>query len=81
MNFKEFQATGRSVADLAAIPHCDSQGATGPGRVYVGDLYMEQCGPRTYCLTLGSDSTIDGQLEQEQKLFVWAIGEGYLSCE
>lgn len=75
--FRMWQLTGRSVTDLTTIPNCDNQGATGPGRVYAGDLYMEQCGPRSYCLTLGNDSSVDGQLEQEWKLYNWAISEGY----
>lgn len=79
MTFTQWQASGYSTCDLAAINELRAQDVTGPGRVYDGKLYLEQCGPISYCLTIGNDSSVGGLAEQERKLYDWAVSQGYFS--
>ena len=79
MTFAEFQATGRVVEDLAAVPTLHVQEVeTGPGRIYLdGDLYIAGAAP-TYCLTIGNSSRCSSDLEAlERELFEFAVSEGY----
>lgn len=87
MNFTEFQATGRDVADLRVIESiadgfdgCDKAMA---GRLYHGDLYIESNADGSFFLTVGSvshaSSTGGLTLEAlERELYEFAISEGYI---
>lgn len=81
MTFKDFQATGRDVTDLGAIPEIAAQGdfEGRAGRVYHGELFLERHNKWQYCLTLGNESRVSSNLPSlERDLFDWAVGEGYL---
>ena len=85
MTFKDFQATGRDVADLASLPLIAAQGIESgqAGRVYADDLFIETLvldgAPTEYQLTLGSHSRISANLASlERKLYEFAVSEGYI---
>jgi len=85
MTFEEFQATGRDVPDLSALPLIAAQGIEPgqAGRVYAGDLFIETLkldgAPTEYQLTIGSDSRISADLSSlEGFLYRFAKLQGYL---
>jgi hypothetical protein len=80
MTFEEFQATGRDVADLGAIEHIAASGATGPGRVYMDELFMYQPAPLGWCVPIGSHEGLFGDVvSAERALYEFAVSEGYIS--
>ena len=83
MTFKEFQATGRAVADLRDDATIHAQlGDTDspvPGRIYGDGLFIESDGGGRYCLTLGNSSRVSTNLESlERALYDFATLEGYI---
>jgi hypothetical protein len=78
MNFEQWQATGRDVPDInQVIDTCN--GEMLPGRVYEGDLYIENGDKMDrWFLTIGNSQYADDDLESlERILFDWAVDEGF----
>lgn len=87
MNFSQFQATGRDVADLREYDEVlaqlgEDRDAPMPGRLYLGALYIElgvENDAPVYHLTIGNRSTMSADLAAlERELFDFAVSEGYI---
>lgn len=90
MNFAQFQATGRDVADLRAVESIAAQLAddsTGPlpARIYGDGLFIEtgvEDNAPVYHLAIGSDSRVSFDLPRlERALYDFAVSEGYIDGE
>lgn len=81
MTLTEFRATGRDVAELADILDCAAQEAMGPGRIYMdGGLYIEGTAGH-YTLTIGNQSMAGDLSTLEERLYTFAVSEGYIDAE
>ena len=84
VNFAQFQATGRDVADLGGIPEIAAQGEFSgiAGRVYAGGLFIEKGARGTWVLTIGNCSNTARALHAlEHQLYCFAVSEGYVDGE
>ncbi|MGH8290615.1 MAG: hypothetical protein ACREV7_16615 [Steroidobacteraceae bacterium] len=84
LTFPDFQATGRDVPDLSEIPEIAAQGIenTTPGRVYTdGLLYIERSADPLdpwHRLTIGNHQFVEPLAALEQRLYEFAVSEGYI---
>lgn len=79
MTLDEFRATGRDVGDLSEYDTLEAQGLSGPGRVYEQELCLEGTAANGYHLTIGNESFTAPLRFLEERLYEWAISEGYLN--
>jgi len=88
MTLEQFRASKRWSNDLAAAVQSApwAEGETVKGWLYLDALYIEQVQPDwpeatrklgEWHLILGRDEWIDALAPLEERLYVWAVSEGY----
>lgn len=76
ITFKQFQASGREVANLADYVYADFGAAPRPGRVYMdGRYFIERMGA-SWCLNLENLGFASSSIEKiEVRLYDWMLTE------
>lgn len=77
LTLEQFRATGRDVADLETIDDIGGAGVSGPGRVYVHNLYIEGSPSLGWCCTISNDSRMGSLAEMETFLYTDCYSSEY----